>query len=141
MQSNIDIFTVFEAAVDHDKWYELGRFLADDASYLNVGGPDPKVTGRDAVINYLQQDVANSDKRYDSRTLAALTEPACNGDRLSRRWRCTYTLADTPDLVIEGEARYRFRNGLIIEIEEAVTRESMQALDAWMARYSDRLRP
>jgi len=129
----------FEAAVEDDDWSRLGKYLTEDATYLNVGGPDPKCEGRDAILAFLKADVANSDRRFDTRTLIALTPPATEGNRLSRQWRCTYTLASVPDLVVEGEARYVFEGDLIKEIEEEITPASMQNLDGWMQKYGDRL--
>lgn len=140
---NIAIFNqfaaAFEAAVDDDDWSRLEKYLAKEATYLNVGGPDPKSVGRNEVIHFLKQDVAHTDKRFDTRTLTAITEPAVEGDRLSRQWRSIYTLEGVPDLVVEGEARYRFEGDLIVEIEEEVTSESMQNLGRWMEKYGERL--
>ncbi len=105
----------FEAAVQDDDWSRLEQYLSEDATYLNVGGPspDPKSRGRTAVIAYLQTDVSAVDRRFDYRELVALTPPVTEGNRLSRRWRCTYRLAGTPDLVVEGKARYLFEGDLI----------------------------
>ena len=140
---NIDTFNgfaaAFEAAVKDNNWRRLERYLADDATYLNVGGPDPKNEGRDAVVAFLKADVANTDRRFDKRTHVALSSPVTEGDSLSRQWRCTYSLSGTPDLVIEGEARYRFESGLIKEIEEEVTGDSKRKLREWMEKYGDRL--
>ena len=130
----------FETAVEDDDWSRLGKYLAENATYLNVGGPDPKCEGRDAILAFLKADVANSDKRFDSRTLIALTPPAAEGNRLSRQWRCTYTLAGVPDLVVEGEARYVFEGDLIKAIEEEITPASMQNFGEWMRKYGDRLK-
>jgi hypothetical protein len=139
----IDIFERFardfETTVADDDWSRLEKYLAEDATYLNVGGPDPKAEGRGAILDYLHQDVANQDRRFDSRTLEGLTPPEAEGDHLSRRWRSTYTLAGAPDLVVEGEARYLFENGLIKQIEQELTPASMQAYMAWMTKYGDRL--
>jgi hypothetical protein len=129
----------FEAAVRDDDWSRLEKYLAKDATYLNVGGPDPKCVGREAILRYLKKDVSNYDRRFDRRTLVALTPPTTEGNRLSRRWRCTYTLAGTPDLVVEGEARYLFEGDLIKEIEEEPTSASMQKVDEWMWKYEDKL--
>jgi hypothetical protein len=129
----------FEAAVADDNWSRLEQYLAMDATYLNVGGPDPKIEGRRAILTFLQADVRDSDRRFDSRTLVALTPPTANGNRLSRQWRCTYTLAGAPDLAIEGEARYLFEGNMIKAIEEQPTPASMQLLDEWMRTYGDRL--
>jgi ketosteroid isomerase-like protein len=130
----------FEAAVEDDDWSRLGKYLTENATYLNVGGPDPKCEGRDAILAFLKADVANSDKRFDSRSLIALTPPTAEGNRLSRQWRCTYTLAGVPDLVVEGEARYVFEGELIKAIEEEITPASMQNLGEWMQQYGDRLK-
>jgi hypothetical protein len=141
--NNIDIFNgfaaAFEEAVEDDNWRRLEKYLADDATYFNVGGPDPKSEGRDAVVAFLKADVANTDRRFDKRALTALSSPVTEGDSLSRQWRTIYSLSETPDLVVEGEARYLFENGLIKEIEEEVTNDSMQKLGEWMKKYGDRL--
>ena len=129
----------FEAAVEDDDWSRLGKYLTEDATYLNVGGPDPKCEGRDAILAFLKADVANSDRRFDTRTLIALTPPTAEDSHLSRQWRCTYTLAGVPDLVVEGEARYVFEGDLIKGIEEEITTDSMQNLGGWMEKYGDRL--
>lgn len=129
----------FEAAVEDDDWSRLEKYLAEDATYFNVGGPDPKSKGREAILTYLKQDVADTDRRFDSRTLVALTPPKADGDRLSRQWRCTYTLAGVPDLVVEGEARYLFEGNLIKEIEEEITPLSAHKIEEWMREYGDKL--
>lgn len=142
---NIDIFnsfaTAFEAAVEDDDWSRLEQYLAKDATYVNVGGPDPKSEGHDSVISFLKEDVASTDKQFNSRTLIALTEPTTEGDRLSRKWRCTYALEGAPDLVIEGEARYQFENNLIKQIEEEATGKSIRKLGEWMEKYGEKLHP
>ena len=129
----------FETCIADDNWSRLARYLTEDATYINVGGPDPKCEGRQAILAYLQADVERSDRRFDSRTLVALSPPSAAGSQLSRRWRCTYTLAGAPDLVVEGEARYRFRGNLIESIEEELTPESASRLNDWMHDYGDRL--
>ncbi len=131
--------TDFEAAVKDDDWSRLEKHLANDATYLNVGGPDPKCEGREAILDCFEKDVASFDRRFDRRTLVALTKPTTDGDRLSRRWRCTYSLVGAPDLIVEGEARYLFENHLIKEIEEEPTSVSMQKVDEWMREYADKL--
>jgi|GEM_PF-838700 len=130
----------FEATIEDDDWSRLEKYLAEDATYLNVGTPDPKCEGRDAILAFLKADVANTDRRFDTRSLIALTRPTAEGNRLSRQWRCTYTLAGAPDLVVDGEARYLFEGDLIKEIEEEVTKASMQKFGEWMQKYGDRLR-
>ncbi len=141
--NNIDTFNdfaaAFEAAVIDGNWARIEKYLAEDATYLNVGGPDPKCEGREAIIAFLKEDVSNTDRRFDERVLIALTPPATEGDRLSRQWRCTYSLAEAPDLVVEGEARYLFDDGLIKEIEEEITSESMRNVEEWMGKYGSRL--
>jgi len=141
--NNIDTFkefaAAFEEAVVDDNWARLKKYLAEDATYLNVGGPDPKCEGREAIIAFLKGDVSNTDRRFDKRILVALTQPITEGNRLLRQWRCTYSLAETPDLVVEGEARYLFEEGLIKEIEEEVTSDAMQKVGGWMEKYGGRL--
>jgi len=141
--NNIETFNnfaaAFEDAVKDDNWTRLEKYLAEDATYLNVGGPDTKCKGRDAIIAFLKSDVSNTDRRFDTRSLNALTPPVIDGERLTRQWRCTYTLAEAPDLIVNGEARYLFENGLIKEIEEEVTSGSMLNFEEWMGKYGGRL--
>lgn len=129
----------FEATVQDDDWSRLEKYLADDATYQNIGGPEPKWEGRAEILANLKQDIMNTDRRFDSRSLVALTAPSVDGNHLSRRWRCTYTLAGAPDLVVEGEARYVFEGDLIKSIEEEPVAASMQRLSEWMQHYGDRL--
>ncbi len=129
----------FESAVEDNDWSRLERYLLEDAAYLNVGGPDPKSRGRTTILAYLKADVSNVDRQFDSRDLVALTPPVAKGNRLSRRWRCTYRLAGTPDLVVEGEARYLFEGDLIKEIEEEPTTVSIRRLGQWMEQYGNLL--
>jgi hypothetical protein len=140
----IDIFESFvadfEATIQDDNWSRLEKYLAQDATYLNVGGPDSRCKGRSEILAYLRKDVSNTDRRFDTRTLVALTPPTTDGNRLTRRWRCTYTLAGTPYLEMEGEARYLFEGDLIKEIEEELTTASMQKVNEWMQKYGEILR-
>jgi hypothetical protein len=129
----------FEAAVQDDGWSRLEKYFASDATYLNVGGPDPKCEGREAILDFFKKDVTASDRRFDKRDLIALTSPVTDGNRLSRQWRCTYSLVDTPKLVVEGEARYLFEGDLIKEIEEELSPDSKRNLDEWMRSYADKL--
>jgi len=131
----------FESTVEDDNWSRLEKYFTDDASYRNVGGPDPVCKGRTAILDYLKADISNLDRRFDSRTLTALTPPTAEGDCLSRKWRCTYTLAGTPDLVVEGEARYLFEFGLIKAIEEEPTPESIRNVAAWLQKFGAKLHP
>ncbi len=129
----------FEFAVEDDDWTRLEKHLLEDATYLNVESPDPKNAGRASVIAYLQTDVSTVDRRFDHRDLIALTPPVAVGNRLTRRWRCTYRLAGAPDLVAEGEARYLFEGDLIKEIEEEPTAASVQQFGEWMEQYGNLL--
>jgi ketosteroid isomerase-like protein len=129
----------FEDTINDDDWSRLEKYIAEDATYLNVGGPDPKCEGRESILDYLKADVSNTDRRFDTRTLIALTPPTAEGNRLTRRWRCTYTLAGAPGLVVEGEARYLFEGDLIKEIEEEPTTDSMRKVDEWLREYGDNL--
>ena len=141
--SIIDLFESFaadfELTVVDDEWSRLEKYFAEDATYLNVGAGEAKCIGRAAILAYLKADVASVDQRFDSRMHIALTEPSVEGDRLSRNWSCTYTLAGCDELVVEGEARYLFEGDLIKEMEEEPTTESMQKVEAWMSKYGERL--
>ncbi|MDH3407414.1 MAG: nuclear transport factor 2 family protein [Gammaproteobacteria bacterium] len=141
--SIVDIFERFAADFEHavrdDNWLRLEKYFAKDATYLNLGGPDPKCMGRDAILAYFKKDVTSTDRKFDSRTLVAISPPVADGDFLSREWRCTYTLNGVPDFVLEGESRYLFENNLIKSLEVELTEDSMQTLDSWMRENGDKL--
>lgn len=130
----------FEATVQDDDWNRLERHFTHDATYQNVGGPDPLIKGRERILAFLKKDVSENDRKFESRTLIALSEPVVRQNRLSRRWQCTYTLTRVPDLVVEGEARYLFEGELIKAIEEEVSSESMEKYAKWMQEYGSKLR-
>ena len=129
----------FESTIQDDDWSRLEKYFTDDASYRNIGDPDSVCKGRDAILFYLKKDVSNFDRKFDSRSLIALTPPEVSQNRLSRRWRTTFSLKETPDLIVEGEARYLFEGGLIKAIEEEVTPDSLQRLAEWMQVYEGKL--
>ena len=129
----------FEAAVHDDNWSRLGKYLTDDATYLNIGGSDSKCEGRAAIIAHLKADVSNFDQKFDVRNLIALSSPVINDNQLTRQWRCTYTLAGTPELIVEGEARYVFEGELIKAIEEIPNPDSIREIEVWMEKYADKL--
>lgn len=129
----------FELCVADDQWQRLAEYFSEDACYQNLGGPDPQCRGRDAILRYFESDVRNTDRRFDSRTLVGLSGPIAEGNKLSRGWRCTYTLRDAPDLVLEGTSRYVFDGELIKELEVELSDDSIEKLGRWMAKYGARL--
>lgn len=141
--SNIDLFerfaADFEEAVEDDDWLRLEKYFAGDATYLNLGGPEPKCVGRDTILGFFKEDVTNTDRKYDTRKLTALSPPLTDGECLSRKWRCEYTLKGTPDLTLEGESRYLFENDLIKTLEVELTENSIQTLKEWMHENGDKL--
>lgn len=129
----------FEACVAEGRWERLADYFTEDATYENVGAGGAPIQGRSAIIDYFRQDVTGTDRRFDSRTLVAVTEPRVRGNRLSRLWRCTYTLAGTPDLVVDGEARYEFDGKRIRLLEQELTPESLARYARWMQAFGERL--
>ena len=130
----------FEICIADDHWERLEAYFADNATYSNVGSSDSGIKGRSAIVGYFKTDVSNTDRRFDSRKLEAIAEPSVVGNKLSRLWRCTYTLAGAPDLIVEGEARYEFDGDLIRSLEERITPESMRRYEAWMEEFGALLR-
>jgi len=129
----------FERCVDDDDWSRLEKYLADTATYENVGSPGPSYEGTAAILEYFKKNVAETDRRFDSRSLTAITRPTADGNFLSRKWRAVYELAGTPDLVVEGEARYTFKGDLINTMEQELTPESQLRYADWMEKYGDKL--
>jgi len=129
----------FETCVKDDVWSRLSRYLAEDATYENVGGSDAKCKGRDAILTYFKTDVAKFDRRFDSRTLITTSEPIATGNRLSRTWQITYTLQGADDLVLEGQSRYQFSGEQIKTMESELDKTSATVLENWMQRNAGRL--
>ena len=129
----------FEAALEDDNWLRLKKYFTEDATYLNVGVPDSKSVGPDAIITFFKKDVTDTDRKFDTRKVVALSSPTTDGNRLSRRWCATYKLSGVPDLVIEGESRYLVEGDLIKEIEAELTEDSMKTHVEWMSKYGDKL--
>ena len=129
----------FERTIVDDDWTRLGKYFADDATYINVGEQKGKLQGPTNIIRYLKENVENTDRKFESRTLIALTEPRVEGNRLNRKWRAVYTLTGVPDLVVEGEARYLIEDGLIKQAEQELTPESAQIYAQWMNENGDKI--
>ena len=125
----------FEVCVADDRWERLENYLAEDAIFVNAGTGDAPIVGKAAIVDYFRRDVSGTDRRFDSRRREAVTEPKVDGNRLRRRWRCTYTLTDAPDLVVEGEARYEFQGDLIQSMEQRLAPDALQRYVAWMEEY------
>ena len=139
----VDVFESFaadfESTLQDDDWSRLEKYFTDDATYLNIGDPDSQCNGRGAILSYLKTDISNFDRKFDSRTLMAITSPEVSGNRLLRRWRTTFSLKGTPDLIMEGEARYQFVGQFIQAIEEELTPKSVKNITEWMQAYGDKL--
>ena len=65
----------FEAAVEDDNWLRLKRYFTEDTTYLNVGFPDSKSEGPDAIITFFKKDVTDTDRKFDTRKVVALSSP------------------------------------------------------------------
>ena len=129
----------FEKCIGDDGWSRLEKHLVNNATYANVGSPGPKCEGRAAILEYFRKDVSETDRKFDSRNLTAITQPTTDGNFLSRKWRTLYKLAGTPDLIVEGEARYWFEGDLIKTIEQELTPESQRQYAEWMKKYGNKL--
>ncbi|NIP32068.1 MAG: hypothetical protein GTO02_21900 [Candidatus Dadabacteria bacterium] len=130
----------FELTIVDDNWSRLEKYFAKDATYLNVGFPESISKGPVAIIEFLKIDVSKYDRKFDSRTLTGLTPPKVENNRLSRTWRCTYKLAGTKDLVLEGESRYLFADNLIKEYEGELTSDSFKKLEEWMKEFGEKIK-
>jgi len=129
----------FERCIADDNWSRLARYLTEDATYRNVGGPEGLISGRKAILDFFKKDVSESDSLFDTRELVGLTEPTVSDDCLSRKWRTTYTLPGAPDLVVDGEARYWFAGDLIRATEQELSTDSASAYATWMREHGDKL--
>ncbi len=125
----------FERVFVSDDWGLLKQYFSEEACYITRGFTNTKALGRDAVLETLRNKVSNFDRLFDSRELTTLVGPTVDKGRLSRDWRCRFSLAGAADLVIHGIETVTYAGELIVQLEEEIAGESEKNISAWLRCY------
>ncbi|MCZ6890170.1 MAG: nuclear transport factor 2 family protein [Gammaproteobacteria bacterium] len=129
----------FELTFVDDNWSRLEQYFTENAIYETEGALASVHTGRDQVFTALRENISRFDRRCDSRNLETIEGPQIEGDTLTRRWRCTFTLRGAPDLSIVGDERAHYERDRICRLEEMLTEDSQITLGEWIGKYQSKL--
>ena len=133
----------FEDAFKSDDWSVVEPFFIEDAVY-EISGTPPfggRHEGRDAILEYMQRSVDSFDRRFDEREIEIIDGPHLMDDAVWMQWRVTYTVADAPDLVLEGEERVEFEGGQIRLLEDTYPDGASEPVLAYFEEHADKLNP
>ncbi len=129
--------TDFEKTYADDDWTRLEPHFTEDAVYA-IDGESPfggRHEGRAQLIDYLRNSVNEFDRKFDTRRVEPVGEPKSGSDWFEMRWRGTYEKAGCPDLVLEGVERATFRGDRIALLEDAIEREQVRKVNAYLERH------
>ena len=129
----------FELTFVDDDWSRLEKYFTENAIYETGGAFASKHVGRERALRALKENISGFDRRCDSRTLETIEGPQIDGDTLSRRWRCTFTIHGAPDLIIIGDERAHFEGSQICHLEEVLSEDSQVALGKWIEAHRSKL--
>jgi len=83
--------------------------------------------------------VDNFDRRFDSRGLELLEGPEVRDAAVWFRWRGTYTVADAPDFVMEGEETATFAGDRIKHLQDRMADGTAENALAYMGAHGAKL--
>lgn len=129
----------FELTFVDDNWSRLEQYFTKNAIYQTSGRFASTHTGRNQVLEALRQNISRFDRRCDTRSLETIEGPVTDGNILTRRWRCTFTLRGAADLSIVGDERAHYEGRRICRLEETLTENSQTALGEWVAKHQSKL--
>ncbi len=132
--SNLPAFGAYAAAFEEslldDDWGRLKQYFSEDASYLPGDGTE--ATGRDAVLQALQDSVNALERKCDSRDLLGEPEVSESGDTITLKFTIRYSRKGLPDLVLSGYETAQFANGSILKMEDVF--DDPSALLDWRSK-------
>ena len=119
--SNLSKFGEYAAAFEEslldDNWTRLEQYFSADATYLPGDGTE--ASGRDAVLQALQDSVNALERKCDSRDVIGEPEISESGDTITLKFTIRYTKTGLPDLVLGGVETLQYVNGAILKMEDA----------------------
>lgn len=129
----------FELTFVDDDWSRLEQHFTKNAIYETRGAFASIHRGRVQVFKALRENISRFDRRCDSRHLETIEGPQIDGDTLTRRWCCTFTISGAPDLSIVGDECAHYEGDRISRLEEMLTEESQVALGRWIEKHQAKL--
>ncbi len=130
---------MFERTFDDDNWQRLETYFHPQAVYETHGFEDTRFEGRQALLNALQSNVSNFDRKCDSRKLRTVEGPVVEGNTLTRTWACEFTLQGAEDLLLEGRETVTYDGGKIRHLLEEILPASAQRLAIWLEAHATKL--
>jgi ketosteroid isomerase-like protein len=131
----------FEAAYATDDWSKIDPSFTDDAVYQPLGAFGGAIEGRDAVKSAFKMMVNAFDRRFASRAVEVIEGPTERDGSVWFRWAATYTLPDAPALRMIGEETLVFEGGRIRRMEDRMSEEETQKVQAYLATHGAKLKP
>lgn len=127
----------FEEVYAADDWSRIASHFTEDALYYYSDGSDP-VSGRDAILDKLQNAVNDLDRKMDQRDLK-FHDISVEGDTVVAEWSARFGKTGLPPLDVSGREVARFADGAIMELKSIIYEEGLVAFGAWMEAHGDRL--
>lgn len=131
----------FEESFADDDWSRIEPYFTEGAVYETKADPPfgGVQTGRVAVLAQLKQALDGFDRLFSTRTLELLEGPTGTNGEVWFRWAAVYTLADAPDLRIEGEERVTYDGDRISRLEDTIPADSVARATAYMGEHAAKL--
>lgn len=135
-------FQDFERCVADDQWQRLSPYLDPGVEYRVSNVPfGGVVRGRQAVLDGFRRSFDGFDRRMASREHLCVGTRIAGPDRLEFRTWTRYTHAGTEPLAFPARSEFRYREGLILSMEDLYEPELAEtaAAFAWFAAHAERL--
>jgi hypothetical protein len=127
----------FERTFEDDDWARILPHFAEDAVYeVDSGAFGSKMKGPEAITRGLKKSLDGFDRRFETRTIEVIGEPAVEGDEMRMRWKVTYTVPGCEPYLLEGRSTVRARDGLIAYLADHYDAAADEYLERWKAENS-----
>lgn len=132
----LEYFAAFEETYIDDDWGRLEKYFTEDAVYRieGTGSFDCAIEGRDAVFAAIKRCLDGFDRRCERR-IEHLEAPELEGDTLRAAGLAIYTRGESPELALEIQEIFRFRDGRICDLTDnyrkGVSAEALGWFDRW----------
>ncbi len=123
----------FEETFIDDNWQRLEQYFTADAIYLPGDGTE--ATGRDNVLQTLQDSVNSLDRSFHSRTLGEGPSPTEEGNVVTLIWKLSFKKQGVPDLIISGREFLTYNGDAIQRMEDVFDDGVPEAISEWMQNH------
>jgi hypothetical protein len=133
----------FEEVFHSRNWTELESFMDEAVTYEIISEPpfNARFEGREAVINGLRKSVDQLDRRFDERTPDIVDGPRVRGDNLWFSWITTFSVANAPEFMLNGEEAITYKDRKIIAIEDRIPKAVIDRFQRYLSEHEDQLHP